>query len=47
MVKQMDENSVSLPRQKSETKGTDKDRIYFQICLVGCVAKHQVKRKLK
>ena len=47
MIKQLDANSVSLPRQKFETKGTTKDRIYCQICLVGCVAKHQAKCKLE
>ena len=43
----MDKNSVSLPRPKFETKGTNKDRIHCQICLVGCVAKHQARRKLE
>ena len=43
----MDGNSVSLPRQKFETKGTTKDRIYCQICLVVFVAKNQAKRKLE
>ena len=43
----MDENSGSLPRPKFETKGTNKNRIYCQICLVCCVAKHQATRKLE
>ena len=47
MIKQLDANSVSLPRQKFETKGTTKDRIYCQICLVVFVAKNQAKRKLE
>ena len=33
----MDENSVSLPRPKFDIKGTNKDRIYCQIRLVGCL----------
>ena len=43
----MNENSVSLPRPKLETKDTNKDRIYCQICLVGCVAKHWARLMLK
>ena len=45
--KQMDENSSSLRRPKFETKGTNKNRIYCQICLLGCVAKHQATSKLE
>ena len=29
------------PRPKFETKIVNKDRINYQACLVGCVAKHQ------
>ena len=37
----MDENTVSLPKPKFDIKGTNKDRIYCQVCLVDCVAKYQ------
>ena len=47
MIKQMDENWGSLLRPKFETKDANKNRIYHQICLVGCVAKHQPTRKLE
>ena len=47
MIKQMDENCGSLLRPKFETKDANKNRIYHQICLVGCVAKHQPTRKLE
>ena len=43
----MVENSVSLPKPKFWTMGTDKDRIYCQTCLVGCVAKYQIRPKLE
>ena len=43
----MDENSVSLPRPKFDIKGTNKDRIYCQIRLVGCLAKHEARRSLE
>ena len=39
----MDENSVSLLRSNFDIKGTKKDRIYCQICLIGWVAKHQAR----
>ena len=42
----MEENRGSLPRPKFETRGPNKNRI-CQICLVGCVAKHQATRKME
>ena len=43
----MDENSFSLPRPKYEKKVANKDRIYFQICLVSRASKRQTRRKLE
>ena len=42
----MEENRGSLPRPTFETRGPNKNRI-CQICLVGCVAKHQATRKME
>ena len=44
----MYEISFLLPRLlKCETKFGNKDRIYCHVCVVGCVAKYQARRKLE
>ena len=42
----MDENCVFLSKTKFKSKVANKDRMYCQIYLVGCVAKHQARREL-